>query len=194
MHVRAPQSLHGAGAARLSTSLAPILPAGDFLEPDEVTFAVLLRGYGAQEPPKWQQIDATLTAMKVQYSIDPSIREPWLGWRSGAGAWRPSRLSAARQSPLPACLPRLAESLSARSPPAHPSCYPPHPPTPTHTPPFAVSYNTLLEVCVRTNDMDRGLDVLDRMADDDVAPDDYTLEVVKRKRVLRSHIGKLFEL
>lgn len=47
---------------------------------------------------------------------------------------------------------------------------------------------------MRTNDMDRGLDVLDRMADDDVAPDDYTLEVVKRKRVLRSHISKLFEL
>jgi pentatricopeptide repeat protein len=58
----------------------------------------------------------------------------------------------------------------------------------------AVTYNKLLEVCVRTNDMDRGLDVLDRMANDDVSPDDYTLEVVKRKRVLRSHIAKLFEL
>jgi pentatricopeptide repeat protein len=57
-----------------------------------------------------------------------------------------------------------------------------------------VCFNKLLEVCVRTNDMDRGLDVLDRMADDDVVPDDYTLEVVKRKRVLRSHISKLFEL
>jgi pentatricopeptide repeat protein len=64
---------------------------------------------------------------------------------------------------------------------------------PTHTH-LAVCFNKLLEVCVRTNDMDRGLDVLDRMADDDVVPDDYTLEVVKRKRVLRSHISKLFEL
>jgi hypothetical protein len=48
-------------------------PAGDFLKPDEVTFAVLLRGYGAQDPPAWQQIDATLTRMKVDFSIDPSI-------------------------------------------------------------------------------------------------------------------------
>ncbi len=51
----------------------PCCRAGDFLKPDEVTFAVMLRGYGAQDPPAWQQIDATLTRMKVDYGIDPSI-------------------------------------------------------------------------------------------------------------------------
>lgn len=46
--------------------------AGDFLQPDEVTFAVLLRGYGALDPPDWVKIDATLTAMRTKYNLEPT--------------------------------------------------------------------------------------------------------------------------
>lgn len=51
------------------------LPAADFLQPDEVTFAVLLRGYGNQNPPAWQSIDTVLTTMKNTYGIEPTASE-----------------------------------------------------------------------------------------------------------------------
>jgi hypothetical protein len=50
-------------------------PAADFLQPDEVTFAVLLRGYGNQNPPAWQSIDTVLTTMKNTYGIEPTASE-----------------------------------------------------------------------------------------------------------------------
>lgn len=55
----------------LSFSMCLFL-AGDFLQPDEITFAVLLRGYGNQNPPDWQQIDTVLTQMKMTYGLEPS--------------------------------------------------------------------------------------------------------------------------
>jgi pentatricopeptide repeat protein len=56
-----------------------------------------------------------------------------------------------------------------------------------------VSYNALLEVCLRTNDMPRGCDVLDRMAGEGVDPDDFTAELCAKKRVLRAHFRKTFD-
>lgn len=56
----------------------------------------------------------------------------------------------------------------------------------------AASYNALLETCYRSNDSDRALDVLDRMADDGVEPDDMTYEIVARKRAWRSYMRKVF--
>uniref|UniRef100_A0A7R9V574 Pentacotripeptide-repeat region of PRORP domain-containing protein n=1 Tax=Chlamydomonas euryale TaxID=1486919 RepID=A0A7R9V574_9CHLO len=44
----------------------------DFLQPDEVTFAVLLRGYGDCVPPRWTDMDAALTRMKKTYGIEPT--------------------------------------------------------------------------------------------------------------------------
>lgn len=44
----------------------------DFLEPDEVTFIVLVRGYGAKKPPNWAQIEATLNRMR-SYGVPPGI-------------------------------------------------------------------------------------------------------------------------
>ncbi|KXZ55042.1 hypothetical protein GPECTOR_3g201 [Gonium pectorale] len=99
---------------------------GEFLTPDEVSFAVLLRGYGALNPPDWQRIDTTLTTMRVKYGIEPT----------------------------------------------------------------AVSFNALLEVCCRTSDIDRGQDIIDRMAADGVEPDEFTEEVVAKRRVLRSYLRK----
>jgi len=101
----------------------------EFLQPDEVTFAVLLRGYGASDPPAWQRIDAALTSMMQQYRLRPT----------------------------------------------------------------STSYNALLEVCLKSQDMDRGCDVLDRMANDGVEPDDVTRELVARKRSLRSYYRKMFD-
>ncbi|PNH10376.1 hypothetical protein TSOC_002919 [Tetrabaena socialis] len=45
---------------------------GEFLVPDEVSFAVLLRGYGGLTPPAWPRIDATLTSMRMKYGIEPT--------------------------------------------------------------------------------------------------------------------------
>lgn len=58
--------------------------------------------------------------------------------------------------------------------------------------PHAASYNALLEVCLRSNDTDRALDVLDRMAADDVSPDEITASITAKKRTWRSYFQKLF--
>jgi hypothetical protein len=50
----------------------PCLAAGSFLQPDEVSFAVMLRGYGASNPPAWPQIDAWLSRMRTQYGMEPT--------------------------------------------------------------------------------------------------------------------------
>jgi len=104
---------------------------GPLLRPDEVTFAVLLRGYGAATPPLWPRIDATLGRMRrAPFGIAPT----------------------------------------------------------------ATSYNALLEVCVRTGDMDRAMDVVDRMADDGVEGDAQTALICARKRALRAYARKALEI
>jgi hypothetical protein len=46
------------------------------LSPDEVVFAVLLRGYGvASEPPQWNEISTTLQQMERKNGIQPSTGE-----------------------------------------------------------------------------------------------------------------------
>lgn len=100
------------------------------LQPDEVTFAVLLRGYGAANPPAWPKIDATLGRMRRSFGIAPT----------------------------------------------------------------ATSYNALLEACVRVGDMDRAMDVVDRMADDGVEPDAQTAQTCARKRALRAYARKALEI
>lgn len=42
------------------------------LAPDEVTFSVLLRGYGDQQPPRWTAISNTLNTMERTYGLAPS--------------------------------------------------------------------------------------------------------------------------
>jgi pentatricopeptide repeat protein len=56
----------------------------------------------------------------------------------------------------------------------------------------AESYNALLEICYKSNDSDRALDVIDRMANDEVEPDEFTYEIVSRKRTWRSYLRKQF--
>jgi pentatricopeptide repeat protein len=49
----------------------------------------------------------------------------------------------------------------------------------------------LLEICYKSNDSDRALDVIDRMADDGVEPDEFTYELAARKRAWRSYMRKV---
>ena len=56
----------------------------------------------------------------------------------------------------------------------------------------AVSFNALLDVCVRTKDVDRGLDVLERMEAEGIEPDALTAGIVQPRRVLRSYLRKKF--
>lgn len=57
---------------------------------------------------------------------------------------------------------------------------------------LAVSYNALLEICYKSNDDDRALDVMDRMSDDEVEPDEILLNTVSKKRTWRTYLRKLY--
>ncbi|KAL6756025.1 hypothetical protein V8C86DRAFT_2659331 [Haematococcus lacustris] len=100
----------------------------DFLQPDEITFAVLLRGYGFRKPADWVKMDSVLTTMRTKYNMEPT----------------------------------------------------------------AISYNVLLSVCVRTNDLERGEDVIDRMHQDGVEPNEFTEACLVPRRSLRSYFRKTF--
>ena len=56
----------------------------------------------------------------------------------------------------------------------------------------ALTYNTILKACVHQNDIERGLDVIDRMVSAGVQPDGMTAEVVKRKKPLRTSLRRSF--
>ena len=45
---------------------------GQLLEPDDVTFAVMVRGYGDSDPPQWAAISALLGVMQSRYDMNPS--------------------------------------------------------------------------------------------------------------------------
>ena len=100
----------------------------DFMQPDEVTYSVLIKGYGQDRAhPKWNKIKQILQAME-QTGIT-----------------------------LTTC-----------------------------------TYNSLLEVCASSNDWQRGMQVLDQMADLQVVPDQMTMEIIRKRKILRAHLKKLF--
>ena len=84
----------------------------------------------------------------------------------------------------------LAQPCWPRSSASHPAPTLLGPPPPPLSSRCSVSFNALLEVCCRTSDIDRGQDIIDRMAADGVEPDEFTEEVVARRRVLRSYLRK----
>lgn len=57
--------------------------------------------------------------------------------------------------------------------------------------PTVLTYNTLLEVCSKTNDEDRGIEIIDRMQEAGVEPNEYSLEAVRQRKSLRSLVKKL---
>ena len=56
------------------------------------------------------------------------------------------------------------------------------------------SYNILLAKCADENELERAEELVDRMADDDVAPDSFTLDAVKKRRSIRSYAKKMLML
>lgn len=57
--------------------------------------------------------------------------------------------------------------------------------------PTVLTFNTLLEVCSKTNDEERGVEIIDRMQDAGVVPNDLSFEAVRQRKSLRSMLKKL---
>lgn len=58
--------------------------------------------------------------------------------------------------------------------------------------PTVLTYNVLLEVCSRTNDEDRGEEIVSRMHAAGIEPDDFTMEAVRQRKSLRSLVKRTF--
>lgn len=54
----------------------------------------------------------------------------------------------------------------------------------------AAVYNCLLDICARTNDQERGYDIIDRMSRARIVPNKYTLKAVKDRKALRSYLKR----
>lgn len=50
--------------------------AGGLLQPDDVAFSVLVRGYGEAAPPQWAAISAVLARMQQQFGMKPGTGAP----------------------------------------------------------------------------------------------------------------------
>ena len=99
------------------------------VEPDEVVFTELIRGYLASSPPSWTRAMNTLDRMEA-FDVVPG----------------------------------------------------------------ALSYNILLAKCADDNELERAEDIVDRMANEGVEPDRFTMEAVKKRRSIRSYAKKVLML
>lgn len=45
--------------------------AGDCLQPDDITFSTLVRGYGESQPPQWAGISTVLGTMQSRFGMRP---------------------------------------------------------------------------------------------------------------------------
>lgn len=57
--------------------------------------------------------------------------------------------------------------------------------------PTVLTFNTLLEVCSKTNDEDRGAEIIERMQASGVQPNDLSFDAVRQRKSLRSLLKKL---
>jgi len=57
--------------------------------------------------------------------------------------------------------------------------------------PSSVTYNVLLSTCAVTNDLMRAEEIVDRMVDEDVPADGYTLKAVEKRRSIRAYVRKM---
>lgn len=73
---------------------------GGLLMPDEVVFAVLLRGYGGAARPNWNEISSCLAEMEGKHGITPS---------TGVGR---QMLHLTRRNAVPPVLPAAAAAAS----------------------------------------------------------------------------------
>jgi pentatricopeptide repeat protein len=56
--------------------------------------------------------------------------------------------------------------------------------------PSTVTYNALLEICAATNDYERGCQLIDRMLEEGVQPDGFTVAAVSARKSLRSYLKR----
>ena len=61
-----------AGGLAPADRRAAVLRAGQLLEPDDVTFSVMMRGYGDSDPPQWTAISTLLGVMQSRFQMKPS--------------------------------------------------------------------------------------------------------------------------
>ena len=157
---------------------------GSLLEPDDVTFSVLIRGYGEAEPPQWLAISGLLSMMSRKYEVQPSTGDHHRSCNA-------SHLQqyAAMCPVYPCSLVVRALSLPGSSA-ADTLCES----QPTESLLCAASFNALLEICARTKDSARGYEVIERMQRAGVLPDDFTLEAVKQRKALRAHLKRVYDL
>ena len=59
-------------------------------------------------------------------------------------------------------------------------------------PASTLTYTTLLQLCARTNDVERGMKIIEQMGREGVEVDGTTLMAVKNRRALRSHLKKTY--
>lgn len=98
------------------------------LRPDAITFTVLFRAYGTQDPPQWIKIQQLLGRMEMDFDIVPTTSV----------------------------------------------------------------FNELIDVCSRINDVEKGMDYIERMQALKLEPDWFTFEAIKRRKTLRAHFRKVF--
>lgn len=110
-----------------------LVNAGSLLEPDDVTFSVLVRGYGESEPPQWLAISGLLSQMSRKYDVKPSTGD--LGCPH-------------RRLDVPYIFCVLAWMLLAVNI------------TDKCADECAATFNALLDICARTKDESRGYEVL----------------------------------
>lgn len=60
--------------------------------------------------------------------------------------------------------------------------------------PTALTFNLLLAKCADDNELERAEELIERMADDDIDPDKFTLDAVKKRRSIRSYAKKVLLL
>lgn len=46
---------------------------GEFLQPDVISFCVMIKGFGDQDPPRWTAISDLLKTMGTTYKLTPSV-------------------------------------------------------------------------------------------------------------------------
>ena len=153
--------------------------AGDLLSPDEVTFTVLLRGYGECDPPRWSAIGDLLDAMERNYGIAPTTGAPL-----AAQLPRPAAVASDCSSPSRLAVPDLclARQQGARG------CVLIGGPLP----PAAATFNVLLEAASRTNDQGRAEELIGRMRSAGLQPNEYTTSAVRQRKAMRSMLRRTF--
>ncbi len=164
------------------------------LEPDEVTYSVLVRGYGSLQEPRWAAIASCLGQMETDHGETKNTQTharrlvARLGAAGGVAGFSPSGAPAARLNFKQPNLSRPDRpiTLNADMPISFRFTQPPGL-KPTH-----IVYNALLESCARSNDVFRGEEIITRMESEGVVPNEQTFDAVKNKKNLRSLLRRKF--